>query len=173
MRDIDEDDPEFTWGQAQRILSQRKNTLKHLNFEFGDDYLSLRDDPLDQDDYLGTFHDFALLETLLVTTTSFSGQPEDEDMPRFPESVRELVDALPESLTLLGFCGRNKGWTGLEKLAQAVRDGYFPKLKKVLVQQDGEDLSRSQEALAAVGIPCEGYNFIYHSLGYYAADGWD
>lgn len=167
-RYIETDELEITWGEAQRILHQRRTTLKHLNFEFGIDYLDLREEPMMLEDHPGSFRDFDKLETLFVRTTSLGAQWSFEETPTFPATVQDLVDMLPESLTLLAFCGRHCRWRGLEKLAQAIRDGHFPKLTTVLVEQEGEDFNESRADLAAVGVVCIEYEDNRTCFGDYA-----
>ena len=172
-REINEDSPEFTWGQAQRILLQRKDTIRHLNFDFGDDFLSLREEGLETDDYCGSFKEFTALETLFVWSSSLVDMDADDEASDFPESVQDVIDVLPESLKLLAFARPKKGWNGIQILVQAIKRGHFPSLKTVLVGQDGDELKESRDALASVGLSCEKYDYARHSLGNYASDGWN
>ncbi|UKZ55565.1 hypothetical protein TrVGV298_009389 [Trichoderma virens] len=144
----------FTWGQAQQMLRSRRQTLKKVNFEFGKMYLTTRDEPLEPGDYLGSFHDFEKLETLWVRTTSFGAQDDDTTIPTFPANVQDLISKLPGSLICLGFCGSHKNWDGIKILAMAIREGHFPKLKTVMVEQEQTEFEESCEILAAVGVVC-------------------
>ncbi|UKZ81333.1 hypothetical protein TrVFT333_009105 [Trichoderma virens FT-333] len=143
----------FTWGQAQQMLRSRRQTLKKVNFEFGKMYLATRDEPLGPGDYLGSFHDFEKLETLWVRTTSF-GTQDDQTIPTFPANVQDLISKLPESLICLGFCGSHKNWNGIKILATAIREGHFPKLKTVMVEQGRKGFEESCEILTDVGVVC-------------------
>ncbi|KAK4061961.1 hypothetical protein Trihar35433_9561 [Trichoderma harzianum] len=145
----------FTWGQAQRILHARRETLKALNFEFGPDYLAIPREPLGEDDYLHSFHDFDKLETLWVRTTSFGTDDDEKDVPLFPQDVQELVKMLPPSLICLGFSGSHKNWDGVKTLANAIRGGHFQRLKKVVLEQEQAEFQKSCEILAAVGVVCK------------------
>ncbi|KAL7786749.1 hypothetical protein V8C37DRAFT_391585 [Trichoderma ceciliae] len=174
LRSIGEADEEaeFTWGQAQRILHQRRKTLKHLNLEFGNAFVNLATEPLRAEDYLGSLRDFEGLEILLVRTTSFGVGDEDGNVPLFPASAQHLVDMLPGSLTILGFCGSHEQWHGAERLAQAIREGHFAKLQRVLLDQGEQDLGVSREILATVGVVCEKYDYVYHSFSHLAPERW-
>ncbi|EHK17148.1 uncharacterized protein TRIVIDRAFT_226991 [Trichoderma virens Gv29-8] len=146
----DEEDA-CSWGSVQRILRLRKTTLKHLNIAFGraDDFDYDMSDPAV---YLGSFREFARLETLWVLTTSF-GIDGDRN-PSFPEDVQDLVDMLPESITCLAFCGDHKNWHGIKTLALAVQQGYFPNLKHVAVEQVETEFEESRKELATLGVSC-------------------
>ncbi|QYT00486.1 hypothetical protein H0G86_007567 [Trichoderma simmonsii] len=142
----------FTWGQAQRKLCSRRNTLKRLNLVFGKDYpLYLREM---EPDYLGSLRDLDKLEALWVQTTSFGTDEDDATVPIFPEDIDHLVKMLPESLTCLGFCGSHNNWDGIEILAEAIEEGHFPRLEVVMVEQEGEIFEDSRDILASVGVVC-------------------
>ncbi|KAF3072721.1 hypothetical protein CFAM422_004795 [Trichoderma lentiforme] len=143
----------FTWGQAQRALCSRRNTLKRLNLVFSKDYpLYLHE--MEPEDYLGSLRDLDKLEALWVQTTSFGTDEDDATVPIFPADVDDLVKMLPESLTCLGFCGSHNNWDGIEILAEAIDEGHFPRLEVVWVEQEGEIFEDSCDILASVGVVC-------------------
>ncbi|OPB41451.1 hypothetical protein A0O28_0081710 [Trichoderma guizhouense] len=143
----------FTWGQAQRTLCSRRNTLKRLNLVFGKDY-HLYLDEMEPEDYLGSLRDLDKLEALWVETTSFGTDEDDATVPIFPADIDDLVKMLPESLTCLGFCGSHNNWDGIEILAEAIDEGHFPRLEMVWVEQEGEIFEDSCDILASVGVVC-------------------
>ncbi|RFU72229.1 f-box-like domain-containing [Trichoderma arundinaceum] len=160
---------EVTWREAQSLLHQRRETLKHLDFDFGEDYLSFRDDELQPWDYLDSFREFDRLETLLVRTAGFGEEGDGEQEPAFPASAEHLVEMLPQSLTVLGFCGEHRKWDGVGRLAQAIRQGNFQKLKRVLLEIV-DDFEGSREILRTVGVVAKRYDGRYQTFSYYSHD---
>ncbi|PTB62546.1 hypothetical protein BBK36DRAFT_1087766, partial [Trichoderma citrinoviride] len=145
----------FRWDQVQRILHQRRETLKHLKFRaipyfLDEDYEVMSD--------RGSFRGFDGLETLYMNAESFNteGAKDFEALfPIFPADVVEMVDLLPESLLCLGFYDLRCQWKGIDVLAQAIREGHFPRLKTVYLTLEGADLEESRSILAAVGVACK------------------
>lgn len=157
---------ECTWGLAQCILRSRKKTLRHLNFMFN---LSchLDDADLDPEDYLSSFSDFDGLETLWVLPISFGITDTEMGAPIFPKDVQDLVTMLPQSLTCLGLCCMREDWQGIKILALAIKQGYFPKLKQVMVEQTEIEYDESCEMLAPLNVSCFNLLTRCHSIEYY------
>lgn len=141
---------ECTWGSAQYILRSRKKTLKHLNFIFK---LGCHVG-LGPEDYLGSFRDFDVLETLWLLSISFSTTNIESRAPIFPKDVQDLVNMLPQSLTCLGLCCPREDWQGIKTLALAIQEGHFSKLKQVVVQQTDSEYDKSCEILAPLNVSC-------------------
>ncbi|UKZ81331.1 hypothetical protein TrVFT333_009103 [Trichoderma virens FT-333] len=110
--------------------------------------------PLALDDYYDSFKAFDKLERLSIRTTLFGTKDEDGEglIPKFPADVQDLVAKLPGSLTSITFFGSHKDWNGIMVLAEAIKQGYFPRLKEVLVEQEEEESERSRKLLAACGV---------------------
>ncbi|EHK17147.1 uncharacterized protein TRIVIDRAFT_226990 [Trichoderma virens Gv29-8] len=147
--------PHFTWGQAQRILQLRRTTLKQIELDFE---RACHDKifPLAPEDYYDGFKNFDRLEKLSLQTTRFGTKDEDGKglIPKFPADVQDLIAKLPMSLTSITFFGSHKDWNGIRVLAEATKQGYFPRLKEVMAEQKEEDLEykRSHNLLAACGV---------------------
>ncbi|KAL6800685.1 hypothetical protein GGI42DRAFT_343554 [Trichoderma sp. SZMC 28013] len=125
----------LTWAQAQGVLQSRRQTLKHLKLELSLDIHFAR--VADEEKYFGSFCGFNGLESLWVPKASF-GLDVRADMPTFPQSVQHLVSMLPESLTCICFGGSYKKGKTIKVLAQAIEAGYFPSLKRVMVQESDD-----------------------------------
>ncbi|PNP47127.1 hypothetical protein THARTR1_10632 [Trichoderma harzianum] len=156
---------ECTWGLAQCILQSRKKTLKHLNFIFR---VNCRmDDDLKPEDYLDSFRDFDGLETLWVLPISFGTADTQSGAPIFLRDVQDLVDMLPQSLTCLGLSCMHEDWQGIKILALAIEQGYFPKLKQVMVEQIDSDYDESCRILAPLNVSCFNLLLKCRSIEYY------
>ncbi|KAM6484565.1 hypothetical protein HDV62DRAFT_379023 [Trichoderma sp. SZMC 28011] len=151
--DYFDSEAECTWGLAQDILRSRKKTLKHLNFMFDLD-CDLDVDDLDPEDYLSSFDDFDGLETLWLLPISFGRTDTECGPPIFPRDVDDLVTMLPQSLTCLGLSCMHENWQGIKTLALAIEQGYFPKLKHVMVDQITSEYDKSCEILAPLNVSC-------------------
>ncbi|OPB41450.1 hypothetical protein A0O28_0081700 [Trichoderma guizhouense] len=142
----------FMWGQAQRILHSRRKTLKHLRLHFGRTF-HYRERPLEEEEYLSSFRDFDILESLSVLTASFGSKDDDATIPIFPENVQHLVSILPKSLTCIIFRGWHEEWNGMRVLAQAIQEGQFPRLKKVVMELSDQFMDESyEEILTPLGV---------------------
>ncbi|KAL6786754.1 hypothetical protein J3E68DRAFT_445883 [Trichoderma sp. SZMC 28012] len=157
---------ECTWGLAQDILRSRKKTLKHLNLTFN---LNCRMDvdDLGPDDYLSSFDDFDGLETLWLLPIGFGTTPAGFGPPIFPRDVDDLVTMLPQSLICLGLCCPLENWQGIKTLALAIEQGYFPKLKYVMVDQTECEYDESCEMLAPLNVSCCNLATKCRSIEYY------
>ncbi|KAL6786753.1 hypothetical protein J3E68DRAFT_445878 [Trichoderma sp. SZMC 28012] len=147
----------LSWSLVQRMLQSQRQTLKHLRLEFGRKSHSIR--RVEQKEYFGSFCEFDGLESLWVLKDSFGSKDNDGRFPTFPESVQHLVSMLPESLTCISFSGFHKEWNGVQVMAQAIQEGYFPRLKRVMVEKfhifhDSEkaELGYYQELFTALGV---------------------
>jgi hypothetical protein len=144
----------------QKMLEQRKSTLKYMNAAFHSQFSPFEHDHLLWRGHLSSFVKFNALEELLVRVPDIS-------------LVDGLIHLLPESLTLLGLRDVPKGWDGVEILADAVKDGRFPQLKKVVLgfqddfiledmfgldQEEFEEFEVARAQLDTAGVACERYH---------------
>ncbi|TFB00758.1 hypothetical protein CCMA1212_007355 [Trichoderma ghanense] len=156
---LEEEREPLTWRQMQDILHPRSKTLRHVVFSFyphSNEVEGLSYSPADD---VGSFRDFEKLETLRVSSLSFRGLGSAQrglEVFEYPTTVSELVDMLPESLTLLHCDKCHAKWDGMEMLAEAIRQGHFPRLKVVISGERGPKLEESRKMLAAVGVTCKG-----------------
>ncbi|KAK4073387.1 uncharacterized protein Triagg1_5213 [Trichoderma aggressivum f. europaeum] len=121
----------LTWSSAQSTLQSRRETLKHLRLRLGLDPYDW--DQVSPEEYYGSFRGFDSLESLWVLTAGF-GSVDDQGTPSFPENVQQLVTMLPGSLTCIYFQGFHEKWNKIHVMAQAIREGHFPRLKRVVVE---------------------------------------
>ncbi|KAM6484566.1 hypothetical protein HDV62DRAFT_355987 [Trichoderma sp. SZMC 28011] len=129
------------WSQAQRILYSRRDTLKHLRLDFNQAMSAMFEYSIKQEEYFGSFREFDALESLWVLTVGFGSWEDGAIFPTFPENVQHSVSMLPKSLTCIYFSGCLRSWNGIKVLAQAVREGHFPKLKRVAVEEDDASMA--------------------------------
>ncbi|KAL7934533.1 hypothetical protein V8C35DRAFT_326932 [Trichoderma chlorosporum] len=146
------DGGDVPWRRAQRIIHSRRETLKHLSLKI--DTFD-RDIP-ESDELFESFRDFDGLETLWLRITGFGLTVNNEVTTNtFPTDVEHVVSMLPGSLIRLGFFGILTGWDGKRILAQAIRDGHFPRLQIVMVEQGSKGLKEWEKILAEVGVACK------------------
>lgn len=136
------------------MLAQRKSTLKHVNIGFHNYFARVDGGEEWGEGHVHSFIEFHALEKLLVRLSSF-----DSGL------VAKLVDLLPESLTLLGLRDIPDGWDGVEKLADAVRNGRLPRLKKAVLDLGRDEFEVARALLGAAGVTCVRYDYDYHPFG--------
>lgn len=159
--EADEDAGEFTSEEVQEILRQRKSTLKHVNIGFHSYFPRIDGAQTVWRGRLGAFVEFAALEKLLVRVSSFEER-----------LVGKFINLLPKSLMLLGLRDIPKRWNGVGELANAVGNGHFSKLKKVVLDLGQDELKVARAQLAIVGVTCVRYDYDDHPLGRHLPCKW-
>lgn len=147
-----------------KILARRKSTLKHVDAAFHDYYPRLGDSwhglprPHAKASYFsirgcfGSFHEFEALEKLLVRVPCLG-------------PFTDFTLLLPASITSLGLRHVPKEWNGVEKLADAVRSGRFPQLKKVVLDMEEDEFDVARMQLNIAGVTCVSYDSAHRPFG--------
>ncbi|KAI0471014.1 hypothetical protein GGR56DRAFT_125432 [Xylariaceae sp. FL0804] len=153
-------DDEATPSEVHAAVSLRKNTLKRLDLDFGvlgENYLWYTEmSGFEPEHQMKSLADFTALEELVLRLEYFYTDEDEDDNVNFHNSP-ELLSMLPPHIRKLSLAGLQDSYEGTVLLAEAVKEGRFPHLKKVQITPEASEMERIKESFAAVGVECSQY----------------